>query len=111
MLLMRIRGIAEHGLHRQKGLNYVSKSEGAFYTRSFLTNSNKYKINFFTLFEKALIGTLSVNYHHEHHLDTKIPYYNLKKFHNMNKNKIINIVGEDVYEKGYFSAVFKQIKA
>ena len=37
------------------------------------------------VFEKLLIGSFSVNYHHEHHLNPKIPYYNLNiHLHNHN---------------------------
>ena len=108
MFLMRIRGIAEHGLHRQKGLGYVSKSEGAYYTRSFLTSSKKYNNTFFSLLERILIGSLNVNYHHEHHLNPRIPYYNLEKFYNTYKKNIKDFVGTGVYEKGYFASVFQK---
>ena len=40
MLLMRIRGIAEHGLSKQINKEIQNVQEGLLYTRSFLTPSN-----------------------------------------------------------------------
>ena len=106
MFLMRIRGIAEHGLSKQLGKKVFSAKEGQYYTRSFLTSKNSYKNPFLTFLEKALIGSFSVYYHHEHHMNTRIPYYNLKKYHelifeevNKNTEKFKNF---PLYEKGYF---------
>lgn len=111
MVLMRIRGIAEHGLSKQLGKKIFSAKEGQYYTRSFLTSKNEYRISILSFIEKALIGSFSVYYHHEHHMNTKIPYYNLEKYHelifqevNKNTEKFENY---PLYEKGYFSAAFK----
>tara|TARA_Y100000996_G_scaffold404321_1_gene378305 strand:- start:434 stop:1444 length:1011 start_codon:yes stop_codon:yes gene_type:complete len=109
MFLMRIRGIAEHGLGKQLGLKIKNTSEGAYYTRSFLTSANKYTFSPFTLIEKLLIGSFYVNYHHEHHLNAKIPYYNLKKFHVMVKDNISQHLKAPIYERGYFSAAFRTV--
>ena len=113
MFLMRIRGIAEHGLNKQLGRKVVNSKEGLYYTRSFLTDKNKYSLSILTFLEKILIGSFSVYYHHEHHINPKIPYYNLKKFHDLvidevskNREKIQNY---PMYEKGYFSAAFKTV--
>ena len=110
VFMMRVRGIAEHGLHRQEGKDFVEKNEGLYFTRSFLTPHKSYKNRLVFFFEKILIGTLNVNFHHEHHLDPKIPYYNLEKFHLMIKDKIKFILPNKIYEKGYFSAVFNRVK-
>ena len=109
MFLMRIRGIAEHGLAKQLNYYVTKTSEGQYFTRSFLTNVNKYKITPLIWIEKLLIGSFFVYYHHEHHLDAKIPYYNLNKFHNLVKNKVNNYVKAPVYEKGYFSAALRTV--
>ena len=111
MFLMRIRGIAEHGLSKQLGKKVLSAQEGQYYTRSFLTSKNYYQNPFYIILEKAMIGSFSVYYHHEHHMNTRIPYYNLKKFHELifkevNKNTE-NFNNFPLYEKGYFSAAFK----
>lgn len=111
MFLMRIRGIAEHGLNKQIGEKVNNSKEGQYYTRSFLTDKNKYKFFIFSFIEKLLIGSFYVHYHHEHHLNAKIPYYNLKKYHELAYNNVINNVEQKkyypTYEKGYFSATFK----
>lgn len=111
MFLMRIRGIAEHGLSKQIGKKVLSAKEGQYYTRSFLTSKNSYRNPLLIFLEKSLIGSFSVYYHHEHHMNTRIPYYNLKKYHelifeevNRNTEKFKNF---PLYEKGYFSAAFK----
>jgi len=109
MFLMRIRGIAEHGLGKQHGYHITKTNEGNYYTRSFLTNINKYKFSPFIIIEKLLIGSFYVNYHHEHHLNAKIPYYNLRKFHELVKIKINNLIKAPIYEKGYFSAALRTV--
>lgn len=110
MFLMRIRGIAEHGLSKKLGKKINSPSEGLYYTRSFLTPVNNYKNKLFIFLEKILIGSFCVYFHHEHHLNSKIPYYNLKKFHQLVcpkvKENIENKIPSPIYEKGYFSAAF-----
>ena len=112
MFLMRIRGIAEHGLGKKLGKVIQDSNSGRYYTRSFLTNRNLYSFKFFTILEKMLIGSYNVNYHHEHHLNSKIPYYNLKKFHELVSEEIsTNIKPErnsEIYEKGYFSAALSK---
>ena len=110
MFLMRIRGIAEHGLSKQMSYLVTSPAEGMYFTRSFLTKVNTYKyFNILNIVEKLLIGSFSVHYHHEHHLNARIPYYNLKKFHKLTKDQIINKVKVPIYEKGYFSAALRTV--
>tara|TARA_A100000164_G_scaffold275904_1_gene247892 strand:- start:472 stop:825 length:354 start_codon:yes stop_codon:yes gene_type:complete len=110
MFLMRIRGIAEHGLGKKMGYKIETPSEGLYFTRSFLTPKNEYKFPFIALTEKLLIGSLDVYYHHEHHLAPKVPYYNLKKVHELLGENIENKIDAKIYEKGYFSAAFSTIK-
>lgn len=107
MLLMRIRGIAEHGLSKQINKEIQNVQEGLLYTRSFLTPSNNYRFKIIFYIEKFLIGTFNVNYHHEHHLCPKIPHYNLKKLHNKISKEILSL-NNRAFEKGYFTAVFKK---
>jgi len=110
MFLMRIRGIAEHGLSKQMSYIVTRPAEGIYFTRSFLTKVNTYKYSkILNVIEKLLIGSFYVHYHHEHHLNSRIPYYNLKKFHKIIKNEIINRVAVPIYEKGYFSAALKTV--
>ena len=112
MFLMRIRGIAEHGLPKKLGVISKNSNEGRYYTRSFLTQKNYYNFKILTLAEKFLIGSYSVHYHHEHHLNAKIPYYNLKKFHKLVSEKVLQRVKPEnnsvIYEKGYFSAALSK---
>src|SRR5262249_31398265 len=108
MFLMRIRGIAEHGLAGQLGVDVETVNEGIFYTRSFLTPTRRYRVAPLALFEKGLIGSLSVYYHHEHHLLPNVPFYNLHKVHEKIGTQVREING-DVYVRGYFSAAFKNI--
>ena len=107
MLLMRIRGIAEHGLSRQLDKKVENVQEGLLYTRSFLTPSNKYGFKIFYFIEKFLIGSFNANYHHEHHLCPRIPHYNLEKLHKKISRKIVDF-NSQAFEKGYFTAVFKK---
>ncbi len=106
MLLMRIRGIAEHGLSKQINKKIESVQEGLLHTRSFLTPSNEYKFKIIYFLEKILIGTFNVNFHHEHHLCPKVPHYNLKKLH-LRISKNLTSLNDRAFEKGYFTAVFK----
>lgn len=108
MVLMRFRGIAEHGLAKQLSIKIKKPDTGVLYTRSFYTNANKY--NFFPLIwlEKILIGSLDVNYHHEHHVFPKVPHYNLHKAHNLISKKA-SIINDDIYAKGYFSAALRSL--
>jgi len=105
MFLMRIRGVAEHGLFKQKNIVIKNVQEGLLNTRSFLTPSFRYTNIFIFIIEKFLIGTFNVNYHHEHHLCPKIPHYNLENFHKKIYTKVLNL-NSDVYEKGYLKAFF-----
>ncbi len=106
MFLMRIRGIAEHGLGIQMGMtNLEEKTRGTYFTRSFGTPVNHYKIPFLNTLERILIGSLKVYYHHEHHLFPKVPYYNLAKV-----NKLISSQMKQnnpyIFAKGYFDCLF-----
>ena len=106
MVLMRVRGIAEHGLGIQLGIQDLGeKNRGTFYTRSFGTLANRYRVPFLNLLERWLIGSLNVYYHHEHHLYPKIPYYNLPKVHKM-VSKQIRQYNPHVFAKGYFDCLF-----
>jgi len=109
MILMRVRGIAEHGLSKQINKKIENVQEGLLYTRSFLTPSSVYKIKLIYYIEKILIGSFNVNYHHEHHLCPKVPHYNLKKLHNK-VSRNIKKLNDKVFEKGYFTAVFNNEK-
>ena len=113
MFLMRVRGIAEHGLGKKLGKKILNSNEGRYYTRSFLTDRNSYKISLLSIFEKLLIGSFNVNFHHEHHLNSKIPYYNLKKFHDQIYSQINEKIKPEynavIYEKGYFSAFLSTV--
>ena len=110
MFLMRIRGIAEHGLGKKLGYKIQKPSEGLYFTRSFLTGKNKYKLPLLSSLEKLLIGSLDVYYHHEHHLAPKVPYYNLGKVHEMVSDNVEKNIDAKIYEKGYFSAAFSTVK-
>lgn len=109
MVLMRIRGIAEHGLAKQIGVEIKNSSDGNFYTRSFLTPKNQYNFSLFTILEKFFIGSQSVYFHHEHHLMPNVPFYNLKKLNEMISDKVEKF-NPNVYEKGYFSAAFRNLR-
>lgn len=106
MVLMRVRGMAEHGLAKQIGKAVHEGSEGTFYTRSFLTPQRHYAFLPFTWLEKLLIGSLNVSYHHEHHLFPSVPYYHLPKLHELIANRV-GVNNPYVYNRGYFSAAFQ----
>lgn len=108
MVLMRFRGIAEHGLAKQLSIKVKKPDTGVLYTRSFYTNVNKYKFSPLIWLEKLLIGTLDVNYHHEHHVFPKVPHYNLHKAHELISEKASKI-NDDIYAKGYFSAALRSL--
>lgn len=108
MFLMRVRGIAEHGLAGQLGVDVKNVNEGVFYTRSFLTPTRSYKFTPLVWLEKALIGSLSVNYHHEHHLFPNVPFYRLRDIHKRVHVKVKEN-NPDVYVRGYFSAALKNV--
>jgi fatty acid desaturase len=108
MFLMRIRGIAEHGLPSQLKLKINLSQEGALLTRSLNTSSSKSNLAAKNI-ERFLIGSLSINYHLEHHLIPNIPHYNLRKTYNLlklyeNSNLRTN------YQAGYFSSLWQFIK-
>jgi fatty acid desaturase len=112
MFLMRIRGIAEHGLPGQLGVagprGLESAAEGTYYTRSFGTPARTYRWRPIAWIERLLIGSLHVNYHHEHHLCPNVPFYHLARVH----ERIARPVQErnrDVYVRGYFSAALKNV--
>lgn len=106
MFLMRVRGIAEHGLAKQLRVDVRSPGEGTFYTRSFLTRLKRYRFSPWVWLEKALIGSLSVYHHHEHHLFPRIPFYNLKKLHEKIAFRAFGL-NPEIYASGYFSAAFR----
>jgi fatty acid desaturase len=106
MVLMRVRGIAEHALGYQLGLTDLDhKSWGKFYTRSFGTPARHYGFVPFVWLERILIGSLNIYYHHEHHLFPKIPYYNLKHLHPLLCDQVAQI-NPYVYAPGYFGSIF-----
>lgn len=94
MVLLRIRGIAEHGLPNQLGVEITSADQGNFYTRSMVGIS---------WIEKLLIGSLSAGYHHEHHIFPNIPFYNLARLSERIAPEVTKR-GPMVYVRGYFSA-------
>lgn len=105
MFLMRVRGIAEHGLGIQLGVTDLERNNrGTLYTRSLGTPANRYSFFLLTLPERLLIGSLNVYYHHEHHLFPKVPYYNLPKLHAMicDKEQACNPF---VFASGYFACL------
>ncbi len=108
MFLMRVRGIAEHGLSKQIGVETSQTSEGMFYTRSVLTSKNEYKYRILHWIERILIGSLGVNYHHEHHLFPRVPFYNLTRLHNYISDQVAQ-KNPGVYASGYFSALTKNL--
>ncbi len=108
MFLMRVRGVAEHGMGLQLGLTQAElekKTRGMFFTRSFGTPANRYSIPGLNFIERCLIGSLDVYYHHEHHLFPKVPYYNLARVHRLVADKVKGF-NPAVYAKGYFACLF-----
>jgi fatty acid desaturase len=110
MFLMRIRGIAEHGLAKQTGFKIENIHQGTLYTRSFMTPKSTYSFSPLVWVEKSLIGSLDIGYHHEHHLYPKIPFYNLHKAHSFVADQVLEL-NPDVYAKGYFSAAARNLFA
>ncbi len=106
MVLMRIRGMAEHGLAGQLGRVVHEGSEGTFYTRTFLTPGHSYSFLPLVWIEKLLIGSLNVHYHHEHHLFPSVPYYHLPELHEI-ISPLAKQNNPDIYAKGYFTAALK----
>jgi fatty acid desaturase len=114
MFLMRIRGIAEHGLPGQLGIGGArgleSVAEGTYYTRSFGTPARAYRWRPLGWIERALIGSLHVNYHHEHHLYPNVPFYHLARVH-ARIAPAVQAMNPDVYVRGYVSAALKNVLA
>lgn len=108
MVLMRVRGIAEHGLSQQLGKHLHVPSEGTFYTRSFLTPQNTYRFAPAVWLEKYLIGSFSVHYHHEHHLFPNVPFYHLKEVHERIAARVA-AQNPDVYASGYVAAAVRNL--
>jgi len=109
MFLMRIRGIAEHGLAKQIGIeNIEDGSIGELNTRSFLTSKSSYKFLPLVWLEKLMIGSFSVHYHHEHHLLQTVPFYNLEKLHLRVRDEVYK-KNPDVYAQGYVAAMMRNI--
>lgn len=106
MFLMRVRGIAEHGLGIQLAIPDLEElNRGTLYTRSFGTPMNQYSFPLFTIAERLLIGSLNVYYHHEHHLFPKVPYYNLPALHCLIANRE-NAINPHIFAKGYLDCLF-----
>lgn len=112
MFLMRIRGIAEHGLAGQLGVagaaGLDTVTEGTFYTRSFGTPARTYRWRPLAWLERALIGSLRVYYHHEHHLYPTVPFYHLARVHER-VAPAVTAMNPDVYVRGYVSAALKNV--
>jgi len=106
MVLMRVRGIGEHGSGVQVGADLEEPNVGTYYTRSFGTSEKSYGVPLLNWIERSLIGSLDVYYHHEHHLFPSVPYYNLHKLHEIIKGQVKES-NQLVYVKGYFSCLWK----
>ncbi len=110
MFLMRIRGIAEHGLGIQlEAEDLDQRNRGTFFTRSFGTPLRHYHIPFLNLLERWLIGSLNVYYHHEHHLYPKVPYYNLPKVHALISQQM-KAYNPHIFARGYFDCLFFNLR-
>jgi fatty acid desaturase len=108
MFLMRIRGIAEHGLAKQLGLKVSTVDEGTRYTRSFMTPRRRYRFAPLRGLERILISSLNVNYHHEHHLFPRVPFYHLPELHRLVADRVA-ARNPDVYAAGYFAAAARAV--
>lgn len=103
MVLMRVRGIGEHGLGKQRHL--PEPFDGTRYTRSFGTPHNQYLFRPFVWLERALIGSCNVYYHHEHHLFPSVPYYHLPEIHRLIW-KDEQHHQQEVFAKGYVACLW-----
>lgn len=81
MVLLRIRGIAEHGLPTQLEKIILSSDQGKLMTRTILLNNGTWNEKILNFLERILIGSLNSNFHHEHHILPTVPFYNLPKLH------------------------------
>lgn len=102
MILLRVRGIAEHGLPGQRGVIIESADQGNRYTRSMVTSGRSIGAYLTGAIETLLIGSLSCNFHHEHHLFPNVPFYNLRKIHARIREQAP--VDPPIYASGYFAA-------
>jgi fatty acid desaturase len=103
MVLLRVRGIVEHGLPRQRGMPIEFAEQGNLYTRTVLPDNARGAARVLRLFERFFIGSLSCNYHHEHHLLPKVPFYRLRQLHGLIQTEVHNN-NSDVYVDSYFKA-------
>ena len=104
MFLMRIRGIAEHGLPSQLQLSIIKGNNGSLLTRTLNPDPSNPNIVVKVL-ELISMGSLSINYHLEHHLIPNVPHYNLKKLHKL--MKLYEIADLRInYQSGYFSSLW-----
>ena len=99
MVLLRVRGITEHGAPNQLKIHVQKATEGNFYTRSVVLSTSP-----LSLLERFLIGSLACNFHHEHHLLPKVPFYNLKKVHDLVEREIQK-QNPYVYVRSYFKTL------
>jgi fatty acid desaturase len=106
MLLMRVRGIAEHGLPGQRNIPIETADQGNLHTRSMVPAKGSLSAYLVSGVETVLIGSLSCNFHHEHHLLPNVPYYNLRKIHERIREQASRIQ-PDIYVSGYFAAFLK----
>lgn len=103
MVLMRVRGIAEHGMPSQLNIHPKKGTIGNLLTRTLNSNNSSTSLAVKKI-EQILIGSLSINYHLEHHIIPNVPHYNLKKLYKLlNLNSIPDL--QKNYEVGYFSAL------
>jgi len=103
MLLLRVRGIAEHGLPGQRRIVIETADQGNRYTRSMVAPKGSLLGYFVSTGETLLIGSLSCNFHHEHHLFPNVPFYNLNKIYAQIHEQASQRY-PDIYARGYFAA-------
>jgi len=105
MVLMRVRGIAEHGMPSQLNIHPEKGVIGNLLTRTLNSNTANTSL-IVKKIEQMLIGSLSINYHLEHHIIPNVPHYNLKKLYELlNLSSIPEL--QRNYEVGYFSALIQ----
>src|SRR5262249_2435435 len=106
LVLLRVRGIAEHGGPTQRRFEIERPDQGNRYTRSMLTPFKPAYSRVWSAVETLLIGSLSVNFHHEHHLLPRVPFYNLKRLHNEIAAQVAGLTPE-AYESSYVGALLR----